>query len=135
MVIQNREYLAAVKPDGLFLMLELMHFANEVLEPEALKTPSENDVSARELDIAKALIESMTSEWEPTRYKDQYRDALLELIEEKASKRPREQGQWRPGWRRMSSIWFPSCRRVCKRSEREGLAQGFRSYAHNELAG
>ncbi len=87
-VIQNREYLAAVKPDGLFLMLELMHFANEVLEPEALKTPSENDVSARELDMAKALIESMTSEWEPTRYKDQYRDALLELIEEKASKRP-----------------------------------------------
>ena len=87
-VISNREYLAAVKPDGLFLMLELMHFANEVLEPESLKTPAENDVSPRELDMAKALIESMTSEWEPTRYKDQYRDALMELIEEKASKRP-----------------------------------------------
>lgn len=87
-VILNREYLAAVKPDGLFLMLELMHFANEVLEPESLKTPAENDVSTRELDMAKALIESMTSEWEPTRYKDQYRDALMELIEEKASKRP-----------------------------------------------
>ena len=76
-VISNREYLAAVKPDGLFLMLELMHFANEVLEPESLKTPAENDVSPRELDMAKALIESMTSEWEPTRYKDQYRDALM----------------------------------------------------------
>jgi DNA end-binding protein Ku len=87
-VILNREYLAAVKPDGLFLMLELMHFANEVLEPESLKTPAENDVSPRELDMAKALIESMTSEWEPARYKDQYRDALMELIEEKASKRP-----------------------------------------------
>jgi DNA end-binding protein Ku len=87
-VILNREYLAAVKPDGLFLMLELMHFASEVLEPESLKTPAENDVSPRELDMAKALIESMTSEWEPTRYKDQYRDALMELIEEKASKRP-----------------------------------------------
>jgi DNA end-binding protein Ku len=86
-VILNREYLAAVKPDGLFLVLELMHFANEVLEPEALKTPSENEVSSRELDMAKALIESMTSEWEPRKYKDQYRDALMELIEEKAANR------------------------------------------------
>ena len=70
-VILSREYLAAVKPDGLFLMLELMHFAHEVLEPEALKTPSEKDVSPKELDMAKALIESMTTEWEPAKYKDQ----------------------------------------------------------------
>ena len=65
-VIMSREYLAAVKPDGLFLMLELMHFAQEVLEPDALKTPSVNEISSKELDMAKALIESMTSEWEPT---------------------------------------------------------------------
>lgn len=87
-VIMSREYLAAVKPDGLFLMLELMHFAQEVLEPDALKTPSVNEISSKELDMAKALIESMTSEWEPTRYKDQYKAALMELIEEKARKRP-----------------------------------------------
>ena len=87
-VIMSREYLAAVKPDGLFLMLELMHFAQEVLEPDALKTPSVNEVSSKELDMAKALIESMTSEWEPTKYKDQYKAALMELIEEKARKRP-----------------------------------------------
>jgi DNA end-binding protein Ku len=87
-VIMSREYLAAVKPDGLFLMLELMHFAQEVLEPDALKTPSVNEISSKELDMAKALIESMTSEWEPTKYKDQYKAALMELIEEKARKRP-----------------------------------------------
>ena len=87
-VILSREYLAAVKPDGLFLMLELMHFAHEVLEPEALKTPSEKDVSPKELDMAKALIESMTAEWEPAKYKDQYRAAVMELIEEKARNRP-----------------------------------------------
>jgi DNA end-binding protein Ku len=68
-------------------MLELMHFAHEVLEPEALKTPSEKDVSPRELDMAKALIESMTAEWEPAKYKDQYRAAVMELIEEKARNR------------------------------------------------
>ena len=133
-VIQNREYLAAVKPDGLFLMLELMHFANEVLEPEALKTPSENDVSARELDMAKALIESMTSEWEPTRYKDQYRDALLELIEEKASKRPPSE---RPVAPRIAanvvdlvSVLQESLQKV---GTRKGPAQG--ADAHNELVG
>jgi DNA end-binding protein Ku len=65
-----------------------MHFANEVLEPEALKTPSERDVSPKELDMAKALIESMTAEWEPAKYKDQYRAAVMELIEEKARNKP-----------------------------------------------
>jgi DNA end-binding protein Ku len=87
-VIQNREYLAAVKPDGLFLILELMHFANEVLKPESLTTPSDKDVSSKELDMAKALIASMTGEWEPEKYKDQYREALMEMIEDKAKKRP-----------------------------------------------
>jgi DNA end-binding protein Ku len=87
-VIASREYLAAVKPDGLFLILELMHFASEVLKPDSLKTPSDKDISPKELDMAKALIESMAGEWEPTKYKDQYRDALMELIEDKASKRP-----------------------------------------------
>ncbi len=87
-VIASREYLAAVKPDGLFLILELMHFANEVLEPDSLKTPSDKEVSPKELDMAKALIESMAGDWEPTKYKDQYREALMELIEDKARKRP-----------------------------------------------
>jgi DNA end-binding protein Ku len=87
-VIASREYLAAVKPDGLFLILELMHFANEVLEPDSLKTPSDKEVSPKELDMAKALIESMASEWEPAKYKSQYREALMELIEDKARKRP-----------------------------------------------
>src|SRR4030095_7000248 len=82
--IQNREYLAAVKPDGLFLILELMHFAHEVLEPETLRNGSEKELSPKELEMAKALIEAMTTDWEPTKYKDQYQTAIMELIEEKA---------------------------------------------------
>jgi DNA end-binding protein Ku len=85
--ISSREYLAAVKPDGLFLILELMHFAHEVLEPETLKSAAEKEVSAKELEMAKALIAAMTTEWEPTKYKDQYQNAVMELIEEKAQKR------------------------------------------------
>jgi len=86
--IKSREYLAAVKPDGLFLMLELMHFAQEVLEPEELKPANATDVAANELKMAKALVESMTSDWEPTKYEDRYQKALMEVIDEKVQKRP-----------------------------------------------
>jgi DNA end-binding protein Ku len=85
--IQSREYLAAVKPDGLFLILELMHFANEVLEPESLKSAAEREVAPKELAMARALVEAMTTEWEPTKYKDQYQTAVMAMIEEKAQKR------------------------------------------------
>src|SRR4051812_49254168 len=82
-VIASREYLAAVKPDGLFLVLELMHFASEVLTPEELTRPK-TDLNDKELKMANALIESMSSEWQPDKYRDEYRDAVMEMIEQKA---------------------------------------------------
>jgi len=85
--ISSREYLAAVKPDGLFLILELMHFAHEVLEPETLKSAAANDVAPKELEMAKALINAMSAEWEPAKYQDRYKDALMQMIEEKAQNR------------------------------------------------
>ncbi len=82
-VISNREYLAAVKPDGLFLILELMHFASEVLTPEELTRPT-TQLNDKELKMANALIDSMSSDWEPQKYRDEYRDAVMEMIEQKA---------------------------------------------------
>jgi DNA end-binding protein Ku len=82
-VIANREYLAAVKPDGLFLVLELMHFASEVLSPEELNRPK-TDLNDKELKMAHALIDSMSSDWKPDKYRDEYRDAVMEMIEQKA---------------------------------------------------
>ena len=83
-VISNREHLAAVKPDGLFLILELMHFAHEILGAEILKNGSATAVTDKELKMAQALIESMSVSWEPDKYQDEYRTALLEIIEQKA---------------------------------------------------
>ena len=83
-VISNREHLAAVKPDGLFLILELMHFASEILSTEALKNGSATSVSDKELKMAQALIDSMTVSWQPEKYHDEYRTALMEIIERKA---------------------------------------------------
>src|SRR5881275_2632964 len=82
-VISNREYLAAVKPDGLFLVLELMHFASEVLKPEELNRPK-TELNDKELKMANALIDSMSSDWQPEKYRDEYRDAVMEIIETKA---------------------------------------------------
>src|SRR3954468_6286707 len=82
-VISNREYLAAVKPDGLFLILELMHFASEVLSPEELTRPS-TTLNDKELKMAQTLIDSMSVDWQPDKYRDEYRNAVMELIEQKA---------------------------------------------------
>ena len=83
-VISNREHLAAVKPDGLFLILELMHFAHEILGTEILKNGSATTVTDKELKMAQALIESMAVAWAPEKYQDEYRSALMEIIEQKA---------------------------------------------------
>ncbi|MEI6350696.1 MAG: Ku protein [Verrucomicrobiota bacterium] len=82
-VIKTREYLAAVKPEGPGLVLELMHFAEELVDMSQLKIPEAKEISKREMDMAKALIEGMTSEWDPHKYKDDYREALEKLIQEK----------------------------------------------------
>jgi DNA end-binding protein Ku len=86
-VISNREHLAAVKPDGLFLILELMHFAHEILSAEELKNGPDKEIGEKELKMAEALIESMAGPWEPEKYRDEYRTAVRELIEQKAQNR------------------------------------------------
>src|SRR5437762_8526373 len=83
-VISNREHLASVKPDGLFLILELMHFASEILSPEELKNGPVGNITEKELKMAQSLIEGMSVPWEPDKYRDEYRTALMEIIEQKA---------------------------------------------------
>ena len=82
-VIKTRQYLAGVKPEDGALVLELMHFADELADPEKLHVPKKLEVGKREMNMAKSLIGSMTSKWQPEKYKDDYREALMEVIEEK----------------------------------------------------
>lgn len=81
-VIRTRQHLASVKPQGKILVLELMHFADELVSAEALKTP-DADPGAKEMTMAKALIDSMTHRWDAERYGDDYKNAMLKLIDEK----------------------------------------------------
>jgi DNA end-binding protein Ku len=82
-VIKTRQYLAGVKAEGDVLILELMHFAEELAEADKLNVPKKLEPGKRELDMAKALVDSMSSKWNPEKYRDDYRDALMEVIEEK----------------------------------------------------
>ena len=82
-VIKTRQHLAAVKPVQNALVLELMHFAEELIKPDALQIPGQVDIGAKELDMALELTERMTGEWDPAKYTDDYRHALLDLIEKK----------------------------------------------------
>lgn len=85
-VIKTRQHLAAVKPQDKGLMLELMHFATELLDIEEFKLPATKDVGKKELQMASALIDSMSAEWKPEEYVDEYREALEKVIEEKIEK-------------------------------------------------
>ena len=82
-IIKTRQYLAGVKATKHALVLELMHFAQELSDAEKLNVPKKSEPAKREMDMGKALVESMSATWDPTKYKDDYRDALLEVIEEK----------------------------------------------------
>src|SRR2546428_7999969 len=82
-VIKTRQYLAGVKPEDGALVLELMHFADDLADPEKLHVPKKMEVGKREMSMAKSLIDTMSSKWNPEKYKDDYREALMEVIEEK----------------------------------------------------
>jgi len=83
-IIKTRQYLAGLKPLKHALVLELMHFAEELADAEKLNVPKKSSAPGkRELEMANALVESMSAEWDPKKYKDDYRDALMEVIEEK----------------------------------------------------
>jgi DNA end-binding protein Ku len=78
-----REHLAAVKPLQDLLMLETLHFAHELRDPGELQVPKAS-LHKKELDMAVSLVNTMTDEWDPNKFKDEYRDNLMQLIEEKA---------------------------------------------------
>jgi DNA end-binding protein Ku len=65
------------------LMLELMYFPDELIDVAEFNAPVENAVGKAEMQMAKQLIESMTSEWKPEQYTDLYHEVLEKIVEEK----------------------------------------------------
>ena len=82
-VIRARQHLAAVKPQNSGLMLELMHFPDELIDASQFKAPTQKSAAKSEMRIASQLVESMSTGWKPEEYTDDYREALKDLIEKK----------------------------------------------------
>ena len=85
-VLRSKEYLTAIRPTGDVLMMATMLFADEVVPQDALDALPEADAEAseREVTMARQLIESLSGDFEPDKYHDQYRERVLDLIERKA---------------------------------------------------
>jgi DNA end-binding protein Ku len=87
-VLRSKEQLVAIRPSGDVLMMETMLFHDEVVPAQDIEDlPEEKELKAtdRELKMAQQLIDSLSSEFDPTSYRDEYREKVLELIEMKAS--------------------------------------------------
>jgi len=88
-VLRNKEHLAAIRPMDDVLTLTTMRFHDEVSSPqdldgEVFEEAKPKKPEKRELEMAKQLIESLTSDFEPNKYRDEYREELLDLLERKA---------------------------------------------------
>jgi len=84
-VLKSREHLAAVKSVGNMMTLQTMRFAHEIVDAGSLNLPKAADISKKEMDLANMLIDSMSDKFEPSKYKDDYYDKVLEIIQMKVA--------------------------------------------------
>src|SRR5450432_3021413 len=82
-IIRTRQHLAAVKANGALLVLELMRFADELVSPSTIKVPTAKSPGSREIKMANTLVTQLTEKWDPGRYTDEYKSALMKLINRK----------------------------------------------------
>lgn len=85
-VLRSREQLVVIRPSADVLAMTTMNFPDELVDPERLDELAGPEVttSPRELDIARQLVESLAAPFEPGKYRDTYREAVMALIERKA---------------------------------------------------
>jgi DNA end-binding protein Ku len=86
-VIRTREYLSAVMPQGNALLLVLLRYPQELVDVEDYRLPekatADYRIAPKELEMAEQLIESMSGEWKPGDYRDEFRDRLKKIIEKR----------------------------------------------------
>lgn len=97
MMIRSKEQLAVIRVYENTIVVETIHYPDEVRDVKDVPNVPENvQTGKKELDTAKMLIDQLTTEFEPDKYQDDYRTALLELIEEKKSEDKTTTAQTKP---------------------------------------
>jgi len=84
-VLKSREHLAAVKAVGDMMTLQTMRFAHEIVDTGELNLPKKADISPKEMGLAHTLIDSMSDKFDPKKYKDDYYDKVMEIVQMKVA--------------------------------------------------
>jgi DNA end-binding protein Ku len=82
--LRDKEHLCALHPNGNGLIMNTLHWPDEIRSSEGLKgLEGEVKINPKELEMAKALIESLADSFDPSRYKDDYREAVMKVVQAK----------------------------------------------------
>jgi len=79
-IIRDAQHLAAVEVIDQALVLTMLRYNDELVDTSGLSFPAQGKVRKAELDMAKMLVDNLASEWDPTKYSDEYRENLMKLI-------------------------------------------------------
>jgi DNA end-binding protein Ku len=82
-ILRETQHLAAVEVIGQAIVLTVMRFADELVDAGQFDLPGESGIRKSELDMAKALVNSLAAEWDPSKYTDEYRENLMKVIQAK----------------------------------------------------
>jgi DNA end-binding protein Ku len=87
---RDKEHLSALRFKDEVFVLETMYWPDEVRAAEFDTIPADGKVRANEVEMAKALIENLTEPWNPEQFKDEYREAMMDIVEKKVAGEPIE---------------------------------------------
>ncbi|HJV04835.1 MAG TPA: Ku protein [Actinomycetota bacterium] len=82
---RDKEHLAAIRLMDEVVVLDTMYWPDEIRAAEFEELDQDVKIRPQEVQMAESLIENLTDEWDPTRYRDEYREALLEIVEKKVA--------------------------------------------------
>lgn len=96
-ILRDTQHLAAVEAIGDALVITMMRFAEEMVDTGDLHFPKSAEIRGKELDMAMALIDSLSAEWKPEKYNDEYRENLMRVIHAKIKgRKPKLKEDTRP---------------------------------------
>ncbi|MER6275554.1 hypothetical protein ABT270_07150 [Streptomyces sp900105245] len=84
--MRNKQYLTALRAEDRVLVLQTLHWADEVRDPgeELPGLPSGKAGQGRQVDMALQLVDALSTDWDPKRYRDAYQEKVRELVRAKA---------------------------------------------------
>lgn len=130
-VMRDVQHLAAVEVVEDALVLSTLRFATELVDAESLEFPPARKFKKQELDMAKALVENLSAEWDPSKYTDDYRENLMRVIKAKVKGKPARLVSEKP--ERGSNV-IDLMERLRRSLEESGGAAGRRSRASKSKA-